>query len=369
MQLDLVDAGGSAKRNESAKALQDLQAFHLHFAVKERQHQAALTQGKPEPGHVYVQFDFMQDLSVLQSGTGPGSWWYGNCRVEYTLSGAMLVFISSGARRAKYATYVTDTLDHDGLIACGFLERLLAHVPRDAVKLNLWSDCGLHFRCYQLACWTLVELPRKMPREPGEEVTVRLQLFCEMHGKGPCDGHLSAPKEWIFGHCVAGGVVSSLSHVWEALDDGAASSMRLYSPPVGPECHSEIVDTAALGRKPACFKEIAAYGADPAMLRRSKTYCLASSLIPPAHRPVRGRQRPDLIYDIRIDDHVFADRGHCQRVGARARWIRTKTTCVPPTGREWEIGWRDRVPEFNHVWVHARYTYLLFPNLFRSGTD
>ena len=177
-----------------------------------------------------------------------------------------------------------------------FLERALQHVPEDTRHINFWSDCGLHFRCYQLAYWALVALPRQLTRERGVVVTIRLQFFCEMHGKGPCDGHFSVLKGWVNSYCLAGGLVSSLSDVKAAFDEGAASAMKLHAPPAGPEYHTEVLDVAALGPKPIAFLEISAYGADPTLLRISKTYCLASACIPPAHQPAADRKRQGLAY-------------------------------------------------------------------------
>ena len=113
----------------------------------------------------------------------------------------------------------------------------------------------------------------------------------------------------------------------------------------GPEYHTEVLDVAALGSKPLNFLEISAYGADPTLLRISKTYCLASACIPPAHQPAANRQRQGLVYDVRIDDHVFADRKQCERVGTRTGWIRIRTVPIPPAERAWRVGRRDSQPE------------------------
>ena len=255
--------------------------------------------------------------------------------------GVTLIFVAGGVARTKFITYVSDALDHGGLIASRFMERVLQHVPRDTKTLNLWSDCGPRFRCYQFAHWALIELPRKLKVDRGVEVGVRLQFFCEMHGKGPCDGHFSVLKSWIQAYCVKGGTVAALSDVKVAFDEGAAVSMELHSPPAGPEHINEIVDIAALGVKPASVAEIACYGPNPTLPRISKTYCLVSRLIPIAS----VRQKPELVYDVRVDNHVFADREQSERVGTSSGWIRTRTLRIPPAERAWRIGRRDKEPE------------------------
>ena len=183
-QLDWVDADGSQICNNLRQALKDLRAFQWHFNTVQRQKQAALAQRQSlEAGSVYIQFDFMQNLSVPQSGAEAGSWWYANCRVEYTVFGVMLRFIVDGVPRSKFVTYVSNALDHGTLIASRLMQRVMTHVPHDTTKLLLWSDCGAHFRCYEFAHWALLDLPRKFRDERGVSVSVRLQFFAEKHGK------------------------------------------------------------------------------------------------------------------------------------------------------------------------------------------
>ena len=238
----------------------------------QRQKQAALAQRRSlEAGSVYIQFDFMQNLSVPQSGAEAGSWWYANCRVEYTVFGVMLRFIVDGVPRSKFVTYVSNALDHGALIASRLMQRVMTHVPHDTTKLLLWSDCGAHFRCYEFAHWALLDLPRKFRDERGVSVSVRLQFFAEKHGKGPCDGHFATMKKWIYTYCTQGHVVMTLGSVKAALDEGAAHAMRLLAPPSGPQYVNEVVDTAALEAKSPLYSEIAAYGRDPTLFRISKT--------------------------------------------------------------------------------------------------
>ena len=45
-----------------------------------------------------------------------------------------------------------------------------------------WTDCGPHFRCYEMAALLLVDKVRTYNLE------VAFHLFCEKHEEGRCDG-------------------------------------------------------------------------------------------------------------------------------------------------------------------------------------
>jgi len=90
----------------------------------------------------------------------------------------------------KSLTYISDALEHDGLSASVLVQKACKHLPSDTHAIRLWSDGGPHFRAYQFAYWSLIKLPRRLPKDWKHPVTVSLNFLAEMRGKGPCDGHL-----------------------------------------------------------------------------------------------------------------------------------------------------------------------------------
>ena len=60
--------------------------------------------------------------------------------------------------------------------------------------VEVWADCGPHFRSYEFAHAVLIGLPRNH----ASIVNTSLNFFCEKHGKGRCDGAFGALQHvWI----------------------------------------------------------------------------------------------------------------------------------------------------------------------------
>ena len=78
--------------NSLRDLLKELEPFHWHFQATHRQQACydELLEAFPE-GTVMWHFDFKQNVSVPQGPREAGSWWYANCRVEYTVFGVLQV--------------------------------------------------------------------------------------------------------------------------------------------------------------------------------------------------------------------------------------------------------------------------------------
>jgi len=166
-----------------------------------------------------------------------------------------------------------------------------------------------------------------------------------MHGKGPCDGHFATLKGWMTSYCTAGGLVNSLSSTLAAFNEGAAASMALHRPPEGPEYVQETVSTVDLGAKPSHVRELADTGPDHNDLKISETYCLKCVFSKAGAKKPKHDQRPFLIYDYGINNHIFSHRAACKPVGASSGWLRYEDTRIPAERRPWKTGNRDKKPE------------------------
>jgi hypothetical protein len=255
------------------------------------------------------------------------------------------VYREGPVTRRLYLTYLSDALEHDSLIASLLLNDAVTFLPDAIQRVTLWSDCGPHYRSYQFVYWALVALPRKLHRKYEHPVEVRLNFFCEQHGKGPNDAHFAVVKGWIHQYCFRGGVVSTLTDAKQAMDEGAAAAMELHPPPEGPSYIQKVVDVDALGAKPPAVTELADTGKDPNNFRISKTYCLTSKYIPDKYRPPADKQQATLVYDYEIQNRVFSDCLVGTPVSARQGYLRVESTGLAADRRHWKIGKRDNKPE------------------------
>ena len=172
--------------------------------------------------------------------------------------------------------------------------------------------------------------------------SVSLNFCCEMHGKGPCDGHFAKLRDWVSSYCTAGGLVDGCVSAKVAFDEGSAAAMQLDAPPHGSNYINEVVTIADLGPKPATITELADTGPDHNNFHISETYCMKSVMIPGAKKM---KKQPGLVYDYGIADHTFSDRAASKRVSAKDGWVRSEETRIAAHRREWKEGKRDHEPE------------------------
>ena len=107
---------------------------------------------------------------------------------------------------------------------------MLAELPLEGAdgcwELQVWADCGPHFRSYEFL-YNLSELCRTR-----FHVVVQ-NYYAEHHGKGRCDGSFALQRRWISDFARQRNI-ESLADMKAALQQGAEETIALDPPPHGP---------------------------------------------------------------------------------------------------------------------------------------
>ena len=191
---------------------------------------------------------------------------------------------------------------------------VLKGLPLQGVKqLLCWADCGTHFRSYEFL-WNLAELC-----ESTFPVT-QLNFFAEHHGKGRCDGAFGLQRRWV-AEWARTHTITSLETMREALEAGAATTMRLDPPPHGPSYKIKVFVPEP---KSECKKlDVSGTG-----LQIEYTYCVQFDRASGGH--------------VRVWNYWFSDRAASGKGGdlvGRAKALKSKVT------DEWRVSYRAAMPE------------------------
>ena len=95
-----------------------------------------------------------------------------------------------------------------------------------ATELEICADTGTHFRSYEFL-WNVIELTR------SRFACASLNFFIEHHGKGYCDGAFGLQRHWVSQFARTKNI-ECLADMHAAIEAGAAGTMSLDPPPLGP---------------------------------------------------------------------------------------------------------------------------------------
>ena len=95
-----------------------------------------------------------------------------------------------------------------------------------ATEREICADTGTHFRSYEFL-WNVIELTR------SRFACASLNFFIEHHGKGYCDGAFGLQRHWVSQFARTKNI-ECLADMHAAIEAGAAGTMSLDPPPLGP---------------------------------------------------------------------------------------------------------------------------------------
>lgn len=116
----------------------------------------------------------------------------------------------------RFFDVLTDNLGHGGYEACAGFRTLLAKLStfpefRQAQRLEVWGDCGVHFRGAEFAYCTLIE------QHPCIPPIRSLNFFGEHHGKCRVDSHFGRETNFVRKAVLHGEDILDSDHLAEVL--------------------------------------------------------------------------------------------------------------------------------------------------------
>ena len=148
-------------------------------------------------------------------------------------------------------------------------------LPSSCSKVQIWSDCGPHFRAYAFVA-TAVDLLR------GSAFLkeIYFSYFGEHHGKGRNDGQFGLQWRWLEDFAQRN-VVSTCEHLLKSFKKGASHTMLSDPPPTGPAY--EIVHFHPEKPRTYLYLDVAAKD-----LKIEYTYCWAVSKTTSKKKPCQN---------------------------------------------------------------------------------
>ena len=74
--------------------------------------------------------------------------------------GVVIILPPQYSKTAVYFDFVSTVLNHDARFAIDCLRKIFSsqsprHIPPAIKKVEIWSDCGMHFRCAQFLTFVM----------------------------------------------------------------------------------------------------------------------------------------------------------------------------------------------------------------------
>ena len=137
-----------------------------------------------------ILFDFKENIKVGEGPRETGRDFYG--KSQRSVLGFVVYFKQNGEIKQRFYHFVSEILSHDGLFVRDCINQLLdLEFFRRFNEIFFWTDCGPHFRNFEVLNHTLFEVPCKF------DVFTTHNYFGEKHGKGPCDSEFSVLTQWL----------------------------------------------------------------------------------------------------------------------------------------------------------------------------
>ena len=211
---------------------------HLLSAAREQNSMRQIIDSLP-PRTAYVHADFCENLGVPIAHNETSDMWHGASRKTLSIFGCYLMQWKDGAIETTNIVYVADILEKSALFANLLIKQVVAdHVlgKGSLEEMIFCFDSGNHFRSYESAYTTMVEIP-SLYQQPS---TTR--FLVEKHGKGPCDACIFSPiHRFLEEYCMRpDAFADSPEKIVEILNEAAARDMQ--NNPHGPKWHIQIPD-------------------------------------------------------------------------------------------------------------------------------
>ena len=228
-----------AKKKEKARfkagLVDTVRWCYTHFGARDHQNAASMEdQDNPKPHRINFRMDFKQSMNLPVGPNESGCWWYAGIRLQVTVLTIVVWSLEDGGRKTYY-TYMSKCMDHSCLFvqACFrhlFSEGLTAKqekVYADSNNLNMWCDCGPHYRGGLFMGYWLVSLPDSTDKTSG------LNYDVEGHGKGIVDAHFGKMTHWLH-EAARVREITNVMELKEAMEE--QSALAAARNPTGNSC-------------------------------------------------------------------------------------------------------------------------------------
>ena len=301
--------------------LATLEACEHHFHSVRRQHYCReQLEVAMLPGTLLLQLDYAENVTIPVGPVEEQSWFWATSRLGISTLGIYARFDQAGTSHKRYFHYVSQILDHTALHASEALKDVIQRLMPDLTGIEhimVWTDCGPHYRAYAFLA-TAVPLLAQSDRWSS----ISFNFFGEHHGKGRNDGQFGLQRKWVEA-ATSRKVISTMEHFIEALQEGAAHTMRTDPPPAGPKY--DIVHFHP--PKPKKFNYLDAGSMD---LKVEYTYCVCF------------RRTKNKRYPVFLDDYTYSDRFISRE---KPRELGAPSLIVKDSAEAWRVSYRKDEPE------------------------
>lgn len=186
----------------AARALLPVVCFYFHHRVlKEQRHQLYSQQQTDltsSDDRVVITLDYKQNIKLNVGPEEESHRFY--AQAHRTVLGFLCQYKDRATGRLvnHYVDYISPCLTHDAAFVLECLQDLVVTflLPRGLHHLDVWTDCGAHFRCKEMLAGVCAQLPIAC-RSLNVPLTANLHYFMEKHGKSAVDGHFSLLSRWL----------------------------------------------------------------------------------------------------------------------------------------------------------------------------
>ena len=173
--------------------LQVVEHYCWHFTCRDSQTGALRRELlQPAPGRRNILLDFAQSPTLPVGPKQSSRWWFAPSRFSVSCLG-FYVWGDGLPPGGQYVMFLSRVMDHTPWYVVAALDHLNTYLPpmsSDCKEEALWSDIGLHFRCYRLWAYWLVHIA----------LTRGHRTLCNFlpggHGKTRLDGQFGRRSKW-----------------------------------------------------------------------------------------------------------------------------------------------------------------------------
>ena len=221
---------------------------HWHFTCRDAARTAYRQEMySPIAGQRNFLIDFSQSPTLPVGPRQAGTWWFAPARLSISCLG-VYIWGESVPKEGIYFMYMSRVMDHTPWYVIAVLDDVVKRLgdATNVTKDVMWSDIGLHFRCYRLWCYWLSHIPWV------RNIETKHNYFPGGHGKTKLDGQfgrrerytqqaalkkvISTPEE------VVGILNERAKKVHDTNPTAAMTEYILFSPPPRKELFQKTFD-------------------------------------------------------------------------------------------------------------------------------
>ena len=186
------------------KIKESLDFIHHHKATAQQRETFKTQRNNLQSDECIVVFDFKENITIGDGPLETNRDFYNKSQrsvfgltVYYKVTNKLQNKVNNKTisvlhTQNQYIHFISEVLAHNGLFVCDCLTKIhKLEWMRRFKTIQYWSDCGPHFRSYEVLNHTLFEIPKKF------KVTTFHHFWGEKHGKSKCDSEFSVLSQWL----------------------------------------------------------------------------------------------------------------------------------------------------------------------------